>query len=119
MKHLWAHCLRFSKNQIKGPFEDHVWAIKTIFWTFLGKRITGYIQQCEIWHGATLGTLIKIQEDPMCRTMLGPCVCHRRIIFWPFQGVLATGYTQKGKIWNEVSLIILIKIEEEEIFRTL
>ena len=63
MEHPWAHGLRFRKNKFEGPCEDHIWAMKAIFWTFLGKRATGYTQQCEIWHGASLGTLIKIQEE--------------------------------------------------------
>ena len=37
--------------------------------SFLRKGATGYTQQCEIWHGTSLRTLIKIQEVPFLRTI--------------------------------------------------
>ena len=39
-----------------------------------------YTQPCEIWHGTPLGTLIKIQEEPILRTIFEP----QMAIFWPF-----------------------------------
>ena len=77
------------------------------------KEISGDIQQGEIWHGATLGTLIKIQEDPICRTMLGPCFCHKRIILWPYSGKGATGYTLQCEIGHGTSLGTMITIVKE------
>ena len=62
---------------------------------FLGKEATGFNQQSEIWHGASFGTLIKIQEEPFegpCEdhvlaikgwTMCGTCFGHKRAMFWP------------------------------------
>ena len=48
----------------------------------------GYIQNYEIWHGASLGTLIINREKPIWRTMWGPCFSQKRAIFWPFLGKL-------------------------------
>ena len=46
--------------------KDHVLAMKrALFWPFLGEGATVFSQQSEIWHGASLGTLVKIQEDPI------------------------------------------------------
>ena len=50
----------------------------------------GYTKNCEIWHGASLGILIIIQEKIIWRTMWGPCFGHKRAIFWPFRGKGAT-----------------------------
>ena len=61
-----------------------------MFWPFLGKGATGYTQQYEIGHGASLGTLIKIQEEPIQRTLRGPCFGQKRAMFWPFLGKGAT-----------------------------
>ena len=88
-----------------------------MFWPFLGKGATGYTQQCEIWHGTSLGTLIKIQEEPVLRTMGRPCFGHKRAIFWPYIGKGATEYTQQFEIWHETSLGTLIKIQEEPVCR--
>ena len=44
----------------------------------------GYTQNCEIWHGAFLGTVIIIKEKPICMILKGPCFGHKRAIFWPF-----------------------------------
>ena len=35
-----------------------------------------------------MGTKIKIQEEPIWRTMWGPCFGHKRVIFRPFLGLL-------------------------------
>ena len=40
----------------------------------------GYTQNCEIWHGASLGTMSMIQEEQILRTMFG----HKSALFWPF-----------------------------------
>ena len=66
----------------------------------------GYTQQCEIWHGTSLGTLIKIQEEPTLRTIRGPYFCHKRAMLRPFLGKGATGYTQQCEIWHGTSLDI-------------
>ena len=38
-----------------------------MFWPFLEKGATGYTQQREFWHGTSLGTWIKIQEEPILK----------------------------------------------------
>ena len=52
----------------------------------------------EIWHGASLGTLIKIQEEPIWRTMWGPCFGHNRAIFLPF--IVKGDYQIHPELWN-------------------
>ena len=65
MEHPWAQLLRFSEIQFEGPCEDHVLAIKgPYFGHFLEKRTKGFAQNFEIWHGTSLDTLVKIQEEP-------------------------------------------------------
>ena len=55
-------------------------------------------QDSEIYHEASLGTLIMIQEEPIWRTMWGPCFGHERAIFWPF---LEEGdYEIHPEFWN-------------------
>ena len=46
----------------------------------------GVRQQWEIWQGTSLGTLIKIQEEPILRTMGGPSFGNKG----PFLGQGAT-----------------------------
>ena len=89
-----------------------------MFWLFLGKGATGYTQQCEIWHGTSLGTLIKIQEEPILRTRSGPCFDHKGYI-WPFLGKGATVKTQQYEIWHGTPLSTMIKIQEEPIGSTM
>ena len=79
----------------------------------------GYTQNCEIWHGPSLGTLIKIQEEPIWRTMWGQCFGHKSAMFWPFLVNGATGYTQQCEILLGTSLSKLIEIEKEPILRTM
>ena len=57
---------------------------RAIFWPFLGEGATGFSKQSEIFHGASLGTLIGIQEVPF----EGPCLGHKEVIFWPLFGLL-------------------------------
>ena len=45
--------------------KDHVWAKKGHILAIPRKGVRGYIQLCEIWHGAAVGTTIEIQEDPI------------------------------------------------------
>ena len=78
-----------------------------------------YTQNCEIWHGASLGTLILIQEEPIWRTMWGPSFGHKRAMFLPFLGKGGTGYTQQCEIWHGTSLSKLIRIQEEQIWRAM
>ena len=70
----------------------------------------GVRQQWEIWQGTSLGTLIKIQEEPILRTMGGPSFGYKRAIFWPFLGKGANKYTQWCEIWHGTSLGTFIKI---------
>ena len=44
----------------------------------------GYTQNCEVWHGASLGILITIQEEPIWGTVWGPCLGHKKVILRPF-----------------------------------
>ena len=98
MEHPWAHWLRFRKNQFEGPCGDHVLAIKgPYFGPFWENGTMGYTQKCEIWHRTSHGTLIKIQEEPIWRTMLGPCLGHKRAIFWTFIG--KGGYRIHPAMW--------------------
>ena len=54
----------YDSGRIK--LKDHVLAIKgSYFGNFLEKGTMGYTQNCEIWHGASLGILIMIQEEPI------------------------------------------------------
>ena len=78
----------------------------------------GYTKNCEIWHGASLGTLI-IQEESIWRTIWGPSFGHKRAIFWPFLGKWKMGYTQKCEIWHRAFPGIFIKIQEEKIWRAI
>ena len=76
----------------------------------LGMSLTAWLSQTvenicpyrcwdsEILHGASLGTLIKIQEEPIWRTMWGPCFGHKRAIFWPFLG--KGDYGIHPELWN-------------------
>ena len=88
-----------------------------MFWPFLGKGATGYTQQCEIWHDTSLGILIEIKEEPILRTMSGPCFGYKKAIFWPFLGKGATGFNQQYEIWHGTSLGTLIRIQEDTICR--
>ena len=79
----------------------------------------GYTQNCEIWRGSSLGTLIMIQEDLSWRTRWGPCFVHKMAIFWPFLGNWTMVYTQNSKVWHGVFLGTLIMIQEEPIWGTM
>ena len=99
MEHPWAHWLWFRKNQFEGPCEDHVLAIKgPYFGHFYEKGTMGYTQNCKIWHEASLGTYIMIKEEPIRRTMWGPCFGHKRAIFWPFLGKV--DFWIHPELWN-------------------
>ena len=82
-----------------GPCFGHK---RNIFWQFLGKGDYGIhpTQECEIWYGASLGTLIMSQEEPIWGTMWGPCLGHNRIIFWLFLGKGARDYTYQLRFLN-------------------
>ena len=87
--HPWAHWLWFRKNQCEGPCEDHVLAIKGTYFSHLWERgIMGYTQNCEIWHGSSLGTLIMIHEEPIWWTM-----------FWPWEGHVFAISRKRG-LWD-------------------
>ena len=58
----------------------------------------GYTQKCDIWHIASLGTLIMIQEATIWKTMWGPCFGHKRAIFRPFLG--KGDYGIHPELWN-------------------
>ena len=61
--------------------------------------------------------MIMIQEEPILKTIWGPCFGHKRAIFWLFLGKVATGYTQQCKLWLWTSLGLLIKNQEKIICR--
>ena len=63
----------------------------------------GYTQNCKIWHGASLGTLIMSQEEPVWGTMWEPCFGHKRVIFWSFLG--KGDYWIHQKLWNLAKII--------------
>ena len=109
MEHPWVHWLRFRKSQLEGPCEDHVCYKRAIFWTFLGKAVTGYTHQCEIWHGTSLSTLIKIQEEPIWRTMWGPCFGNKVVIFWPHLRLL-NHWVVKWKTGHSCRPLVLLKV---------
>ena len=46
----------------RGPHFGHK---RAMFWPFLGKEAKGFGQQSENWHGASLGILVNIQEEPI------------------------------------------------------
>ena len=66
----------------------------------------GYTQNCEIWHLVSLGTLIRIQEEPIWGTMWGPYFGHKRVIFWPFLGLLIH-WVVKWKPGHSCRLLVL------------
>ena len=49
----------------------------------------GYTQNCEIWQGAFLGTLILIQEKNNLKD-------HMRTMFWPYKGHILAISRKKG-----------------------
>ena len=108
IEHPWAHWLIFRKNQFWGPSEYHVLVIQGIFWPFLGKGATKYTQQCDIWHGAALGTSIKIQEESIWRTMWGPCFDNKVVISWPHLGLL-NHWVVKGKTGHSCRPLVLFE----------
>ena len=119
MEHPGAHWLWSRKNQFEGPCEDHVLAIKgPYFGHFREKGLMVYTQNCDIWHGASWGTLIMNQEEPIWRTLWGRFV-HKRAIFGPFLGNKAIGWTYLCRSWHVKSLDTLIMIQEEPIWRTI
>ena len=65
IEHPWAHWLRLRKIQFEGPCEDPVLAIEGPCFAISRKAATGYTQQCKIFHGTSLGTIIKFKEDPI------------------------------------------------------
>ena len=69
-----------------------------------------YTQNCEIWHGASLGTLIMIQVYKVERPFEDHVLAIKDHI-WPFLG---KGATMQCKIWHETSPA-MIKIQEEPI----
>ena len=76
--------------------------LSTLLGALLSEKVENicqyWCQESEIWHGASLGTLIKIQEEPIWRTMWGPCFGHKRAIFWPFLGKGHHGI--HPELWN-------------------
>ena len=79
----------------QGPGLGHK---RAMFRPFLEKGATGYTKQCEIWHGTSLGTLIKIQEELISMNIWGPYFGHKKAIFCPFLG--KEGYGIQPKLWN-------------------
>ena len=77
-----------------------------------------YTQNCEIWQGAYMGTLIMNQENQF----EGPCEDHLLTLKGPyfghFQEKRTMGNTQNCEIWQGSSLGMFIMIQEEPILRT-
>ena len=75
----------------------------------------GYTQNCEILHGASLGTLIIIQENQF----EGSCEDHVLATKGPYFGQFlekrTMGYTKNCEIWHGASLGTMIMIQEEPI----
>ena len=88
-----------------------------IFWPFLEKGVTGYTLQCQIWHGASLGTSIKMKWEPIWQTILGACLGHKRTYSGNFYEKGTTGVPQNYEIWHG-ALGTLIMIQEEPSWRT-
>ena len=86
---------------------------------FLRKGDYGIHQNCEIWHGASLDTLIIIQE----KQFEGPGEDHVLAIKVPYFGHFlekgTMGYTQICELLHGASLGTLIMIQEELILRTM
>ena len=70
--HPWANWFRLMKNKFLGQCEDHLFAMKGPFLPHLRKDVQGYSQQFGIWPGTSLSILIKIQKEPMLRTIWEP-----------------------------------------------
>ena len=72
----------------------------------------GYTQNCEIWHGASLGTLIMIHK----KQFEGPCEDHVFAMKGPYSGHLqekgTIGYNNNFKIWHGSSHGTMIEIQE-------
>ena len=62
------------------------WLIYSLTPYSLRKKVGNICQyRChDIWHGASLDTIIKIQEEPIRLTMWGPCLGNKRSKFWLF-----------------------------------
>ena len=58
---------------------------RVTLWPFLGKGAKGFSQKSEFWHWASLGTLIKVQEDFIRSTMFN---LNKASIFMPHLGLL-------------------------------
>ena len=87
MEPSWAHWILIQEEPIlRTMWEPYLYHERAIFWPFLGMGARGYTQQCEIWHGTSLGRLINIHEEPILRTMWVPSFGHKRATFWPFLG---------------------------------
>ena len=74
-----------------------------------------YTQNCGIWHGVSLGTLIIINEKSIGRTMFGPCFGYKRAIFGHFYEMGTMGNNQNWEIGHGASLGTLIMIQEKPI----
>ena len=61
--------IKIQEELILGPFEDHVLAIKSKILAISRKGDYRINPKCELWQGTSLGTIIKIQEEPIGRTM--------------------------------------------------
>ena len=98
MEHPLAHWLWFRKKTIWrtmwGPCLGHK---RATLWPFLGEGATGFSQQSEIWHGASLGTLIRIQRTHL-KDQVRTNFCHKRAIFLQFLG--KGDYGIHPEFWN-------------------
>ena len=71
-----------------GQYRYISWSGGVIFLNFFGDipwiLVALPLPFGQIWHGASLVTSFKIQEEPIRWTMLGPCLGHKRANFWLF-----------------------------------
>ena len=78
----------------------------------------GYTQNCEYWHGASLGTMIMIQEEPIWRTMWGSCFGNKVVIFWPHLGLL-NHWVVKWKTGHSCRPLVLFNNSLHSLFQHL
>ena len=58
--------IMIQEDQFEGPCEDHVFAIKGLYFDHFQEKWTmGYTQNYEIGYGPSMGTLIMIEEEPI------------------------------------------------------
>ena len=92
-----CYALKFLNTKINGlififSFAFALWANEELY--ILDPSLTPYTyslsfsqyscKDSEIWHKASLDTIIKIQGEPIGKTMISQCFWHKRDKFWLF-----------------------------------